>query len=300
MAIGSYFESDSNYVQILEVPPQKNAIARTRQVPHMYAPTMIKFHPKPNQLDYDLFATSSDFLRIFKVTSDSADLMTTFKLKTFNNLSAPLASFDWNRVHEQYICCSSLDTTCTIWDITKEKDYKKIITHDKEVFDVCFDAEGNLFATVGADHTARIFDMRNYHKSEIIYESQEPLLRIQFNPIRTSLLAFSSLYDTSIVILDYRRPYNPFQKLSFHKKPVSNISWAPRQKTDKDLYLCSISDDMHAYIWNLENMNTGQPLMPAMEYNSDHQLYNLSWCQSYDDWIGIVKKHSFNMLRIMQ
>ena len=46
---------------------------------------------------------------------------------------------------------SSLDTTCTIWDIEKETVDTQLIAHDKEVYDVSFARGTEVFASVGAD-----------------------------------------------------------------------------------------------------------------------------------------------------
>jgi hypothetical protein len=55
---------------------------------------------------------------------------------------------------------------------------------------------------------------------------------------------------------------------------------------------------MHAYLWNIESYNETIS-SPLMEYNSEVSLHNISWCNTYNDWIGITKRNSFNMLRII-
>lgn len=69
-----------------------------------------------------------------------------------------MTSFAWNPVEYNQICCSSIDTTCSLWDIEAQSLSKLVITHDKEVFDVSFCPDGKAFVTVGADNTARFFD----------------------------------------------------------------------------------------------------------------------------------------------
>ena len=51
---------------------------------------------------------------------------------------APLTSFDWNEHDPNLICTSSIDTTCTIWDVPTQTAKTKLIAHDKEVYDVAF------------------------------------------------------------------------------------------------------------------------------------------------------------------
>lgn len=55
-----------------------------------------------------------------------------------NDFSAPLTSFDWNPELTNLIGTSSIDTTCTIWDIEKGAVFTQLIAHDKEVYDIHF------------------------------------------------------------------------------------------------------------------------------------------------------------------
>jgi len=56
---------------------------------------------------------------------------------------APLTSFDWNETDPSIIGTSSIDTTCTIWDINTCQAKTQLIAHDKEVYDIAF-AKGEL------------------------------------------------------------------------------------------------------------------------------------------------------------
>ena len=181
---------------------------------------------KKSDSNIDIFATTSDHLRVYKVNDDSfsvSDLKNCFQ----QELSAPLTSFDWNKVQTNIICCSSIDTTCSIWDIQEEKMVKQVITHDKEVLDVSFEPTGNQFATVGFDATVRLFDMRDLTKSDIILENNEPLTRIAFNNFLTNIIAVTSLENNGIIIIDTRKPLIPMMKLNYHTKAINNIVWAP-------------------------------------------------------------------------
>ena len=44
----------------------------------------------------------------------------------------PLTSFDWNDADPRRIGTSSIDTTCTIWDVEREAVDTQLIAHDKE------------------------------------------------------------------------------------------------------------------------------------------------------------------------
>ena len=56
---------------------------------------------------------------------------------------------------------SSIDTTCTVWNVETKQAKTQLIAHDKEVYDVAF-ATGStdIFASVGADGSVRMFDLR--------------------------------------------------------------------------------------------------------------------------------------------
>lgn len=58
-----------------------------------------------------------------------------------------------------------------------------MIAHDKEVYDISFSSDRNLFASVGADGSARQFDLRNLEHSTVLYETenQMPLLKLAWN-----------------------------------------------------------------------------------------------------------------------
>ena len=81
-----------------------------------------------------------------------------------------MTSFDWNSAQPEIIGTSSIDTTCTIWDIEKEAVTTQLIAHDKAVYDICF-SNRYIFASSGEDGSVRHFDLRDLEHSTIIYES---------------------------------------------------------------------------------------------------------------------------------
>jgi WD repeat-containing protein 68 len=81
---------------------------------------------------------------------------------------------DWNVVQPSLIITSSIDTTCTIWDIPTLTAKTQLIAHDKEVYDVRFCANSvDVFVSCGADGSVRMFDLRSLEHSTIIYEPSE-------------------------------------------------------------------------------------------------------------------------------
>lgn len=85
----------------------------------------------------DLMATSAECLKIWKI-NDNKQVSLEANLKNVkiilykdNDFSAPLTSFDWNPQLNNLIGTSSIDTTCTIWDIEKCTVFTQLIAHDK-------------------------------------------------------------------------------------------------------------------------------------------------------------------------
>ena len=107
-----------------------------------------------------MLATSGEFLKIWKFNEETNQVEAPQDLQNQNEFSAPLTSFDWNYDSPNLIGTSSIDTTCTIWDIEKQAVYTQLIAHDKEVYDISFSPDKNLFASVGADGSCRQFDLR--------------------------------------------------------------------------------------------------------------------------------------------
>lgn len=158
---------------------------------HSYPVTRLLWEPPSSQKQTtDLLATSGDHLRLWSLPSDAqatynnninnrtASLPIT-KLTPLALLSnsktpdhtAPLTSLDWNQVSPSLIITSSIDTTCTIWDIPSLTAKTQLIAHDKEVYDVRFCANSvDVFVSCGQDGSVRMFDLRSLEHSTIIYE----------------------------------------------------------------------------------------------------------------------------------
>lgn len=162
---------------------------------HSYPVTRLLWEPPSQQKQStDLLATSGDHLRLWSLPSDTptpspgnsitrptnqgrdlpASKLTPLALLSNSKTpehTAPLTSLDWNTVSPSLIITSSIDTTCTIWDIPTLTAKTQLIAHDKEVFDVRFCANSvDVFVSCGADGSVRMFDLRSLEHSTIIYE----------------------------------------------------------------------------------------------------------------------------------
>ncbi|EPS30588.1 hypothetical protein PDE_05540 [Penicillium oxalicum 114-2] len=352
LAVGSYLEDNHNYIQIIDThwtqpdPDTPDAAAgeikleyvKTAEATHSYPVTRILWEPPSSQKQStDLLATSGDHLRLWSLptsqpvpSSNSITRPTNTrdappaKLSPLALLSnskspehtAPITSLDWNTISPSLIITSSIDTTCTIWDIPTLTAKTQLIAHDKEVYDVRFCANSvDVFVSCGADGSVRMFDLRSLEHSTIIYEPSDktekpvmspgssspsnpsqsglwppPLLRIAASPHDAHLLAtFSS--DSSVVrVLDVRQPGQALLELKGHSAPLNCVEWSPNRRG----VLASGGDDSLVLIWDLINQHNAAPVSanhasgapaqgttsergPAATWQCDYEVSNISW-----------------------
>lgn len=209
----------------------------------------------------------------------------------------PLTSFDWNKIKPNIVITSSIDTTCTVWDILHPSSPKtQLIAHDSEVFDVQFiKNSAEIFASVGNDGSMRVFDLRSLEHSTIIYEppaigststssgstlgsssspalpssSSSPsnaLLRLATSNVDPNIIATFAAKSDSIIILDMRYPGIPTTVLNGHNGPINSIKWHPTQQK-----LLSGGDDCQALIWDLTSSKPQyQQQQQQPHHNSTH------------------------------
>lgn len=198
-ALGSFIEDYSNKIEIVQLDIDTGTFTKKAMVEHPYPSTKIMWIPDRQGTLPDLFATTGDYLRVWAVT-DSAKGPCEVNLRQFLNNNknseycAPLTAFDWNDSDPNIIGTASIDTTCTIWDLSTGQAKTQLIAHDKEVYDIAF-ASRSVFGSVGAEGSVRLFDLRSLEHSTIIYEtgqgtdSQKPLLRLAWNKSDPNFIA---------------------------------------------------------------------------------------------------------------
>jgi len=180
---------------------------------------------------------------------------------------------------------SSIDTTCTIWDLEKQIVKTQLIAHDKAVYDICFSHDVCMFASAGEDGSVRHFDLRDLEHSTIIYESEQqlPLLRIAWNKVDSNYLATIMMDRLNVVILDIRMPMFPVATLNGHTNSVNAICWAPHSCC----HVCTAGDDKQALIWDLTPIPN--PIDdPILAYQAEGEVSNLQWSMQQPDWVSIV------------
>ncbi|KAK0648886.1 WD40-repeat-containing domain protein [Cercophora newfieldiana] len=355
LAIGSYLEDGHNFIQILDAhlsptPPDVPGgskytmdFTRVAEATHSYPVTRLLWEPPSSQKQStDLLATSGDHLRLWSLPSDpqipttgssitsrnGRDMPVT-KLTPLALLSnsktpdhtAPLTSLDWNTVTPSLIITSSIDTTCTIWDIPSLTAKTQLIAHDKEVYDVRFCAQSvDVFVSCGQDGSVRMFDLRSLEHSTIIYEptgkderdanggrisptlAQQtmshppPLLRLATSPHDHHLLATFAQDSNVIRILDVRQPGQALLELRGHGGSLSCVEWSPLRRGT----LASGGDDCQVLIWDLLSQAppgaNGAPAdnarSPVASWQCDYEVGNLGWVPhlstpEYGEWLGV-------------
>ena len=135
-------EQYSNVVSIIKKNPasDEGSLYQAASFDHPYPCTKIMWSNDMGHGAKDLLATTGDYLRLWNCTDDGSGsgTMTVKKEALLNNnktseYCALLTSFDWNEADPNILGTSSIDTTCTIWDINTQQVRTQLIAHDREV-----------------------------------------------------------------------------------------------------------------------------------------------------------------------
>nr|AAC18914.1 AN11 [Petunia x hybrida] len=298
IAVGSFIEELNNRVELLSFNEETLTLNPIPNLSfdHPYPPTKLMFHPNPIKSNNDILASSGDYLRLWEVKESSIEPLFTLNNSKTSEYCAPLTSFDWNEVEPKRIGTSSIDTTCTIWDVEKGVVETQLIAHDKEVYDIAW-GEAGVFASVSADGSVRIFDLRDKEHSTIIYESptpDTPLLRLAWNKQDLRYMATILMDSNKVVILDIRSPAMPVAELERHQASVNAIAWAPQSCR----HICSGGDDGQALIWELPTVAGPNGIDPMSMYSAGAEINQLQWSPAQRDWIAIAFSNKLQLLKV--
>jgi len=328
LAVGSFVEEYNNKIKLVKLDSKSSKLVEFGQIEHPYPATKIVWIPDSGNRYPDLLATTGDYLRLWKVEEEvggkaEVPMQTVLNNNKSSEFCAPLTSFDWCRDNPRYIGTSSIDTTCTIWDIDVGKPVAKtdkllpedatvktqLIAHDQEVYDIAFKpGDQNMFCSVGADGSVRMFDLRSLKHSRIMYEDKEntPLLRLAWNSTESNFLATMKMGSSQVNILDIRAPCDPLMVLQPEKGPGSNvngIAWAPNSAC----HLCTAGEDKKALIWDISQAKQGTTLEPCLAYdvkdasgalNPKGQINQVHWSSVSPEWIAICYNNTLEVLRV--
>ncbi|KAJ1653752.1 hypothetical protein IWQ61_006184, partial [Dispira simplex] len=306
---------------------------------HAYPATKTLWTPNPS-LSGDLLATSGDFLRLWEVPRGSsyhdghppANLYLKATLTNSKaDFCAPLTSFDWNEIDVARLVTCSIDTTCTIWDVSTQQPKTQLIAHDSEVYDVAFSTGSTeVFASVGADGSTRMFDLRALERSTVLYEAppnvtanpnpppntagstggttvkvSPPLMRLAFNKKNPNYIATFAMDSSTVQIIDARLPGLPVCELRGHKGNVNSLTWAPHQEN----MMCSAGDDKQVLVWDLSRSPVagGSAItdiakhivdIPSLTYSATAEVSMVSWSKAIPDWVAISFGRTVQTLRV--
>nr|QLF96266.1 WD40 protein [Morus alba] len=298
IAVGSFIEEYANRVDLLSFDAETLTLTPHPELSfdHPYPPTKLMFHPSSVQKSFDVLASSGDYLRLWEIRDTSIEPISVLNNSKTSEFCAPLTSFDWNDVEPRRIGTSSIDTTCTVWDIEKGVVETQLIAHDKEVYDLAW-GEARVFASVSADGSVRIFDLRDKEHSTIIYESPQPdtpLLRLAWNKQDLRYMATILMDSNKVVILDIRSPTTPVAELERHRASVNAIAWAPQSYR----HICSAGDDTQALIWELPTVAGPNGIDPMSMYSAGAEINQLQWSAAQPDWIAIAFSNKMQLLKV--
>jgi len=303
LAAGSFLRDASNRIDILQVNQVSGRLEPRAAFPHAFPATKIMFLPDATATaGPDLLATTSGALRLWEISEDGTQMLPKACLTGGKRgaKAAPLASFDWNPDDLRIIGTASVDTTCSMWDIAAEKATMQLIAHDRAVFDLAFAPGPHVFGSVGADGSVRMFDLRGFDRSTIMYESPDgqPALRLSWNRQDPQYLATILADSSSVLILDPRVPSVPVLLLNGHTAAVNAVQWAPNDGR----LLCSAGDDGRAAVWDLTGLPaTPTPSLleePECAFQAPAGIHSLQWAPAAPGWLAAAFGTSLRLLRL--
>lgn len=243
-----------------------------------------------------LLITSSDSLNLLHYNEESNELtdILNFTLLKYNNNSKgndpnplsfpPITSFDFNLANNTDIIQSCIDTTCTVYDITKQKIKTQLIAHDDLVLDVKYLNNNNnkknaeLFMTCGNDGSLRLFDLRTLDHSSILYEDAQkrPLLNLEVNPLDSNKILCFALDSKKITYIDLRFEKNPLKEFSINSD-ITSCLWL-NNGID---FLTGDNNNVVAH-WNINDLKTNnKPINFFQEDDMDNYQSNRSLVQTH-------------------
>ena len=283
-----------NKIEIVEFSKITEKLTKVGMESTLFPQSKINWCPNGN--NFNLLAATSDNLRVYKYNENNTKLSLTLEMNKQKKNCGPLTSMDWNRVNPNLIGVCSVDTTCTIWDLTKQDIKTHLIAHDKEVFDINFGPNENTFISTGADGSIRLFDLRALDTCSVIFESldQTPINRIKWNLLDDHYIA-ATVQDKNIVyIIDSRVMNSPYACLTYHSNLVNEISWAPNSWS----HICTVGDDKNSLIWDI-SMIENKSEEPIACYKSENEIENCQWSEPHEEWIAINSNNVLKLLKVI-
>ena len=248
----------------------------------------------PHEQNKNLLISTSDKLSVYSYEEEKLNLKIAFIRET-ENYTGPLTSCDWSRANNAIIGVSSVDRTCSIWDLNKSVEKYMIIAHDKAVYDISLGPDEFIFMSTGADGSVRLFDSRQANLSSIIFETRDEsaMTRLKWNLVNPNFILTVIVDKNEIYILDQRKLSAPYGILKVHTNVVNNAIWAPQSNSN----LISVSDDKSALLWDIYS-DSEKAEEYLMKYEAENEIENVAWGDVTQNWVGIIDGNQAEMLRI--
>jgi len=309
MAVGTVLEDEqilSNKLHVVELDEEAGELVRRASIHHGFPSSAIQYIPNVDPSLPELIASATNHLKIYRYNPNSQTISEECELFSDKSgaYSSPLTSLDWNEIDPSLVGVSSIDTTCTVWNIEVGQPVGRVhgsvktqlIAHEKPVHDIAFtrlDNGKDKFATAGADGSVRLFDLRDLQHSTILYEDIEriSLNHVAWNKADPTKLATVAHEACEIVILDVRVPCRPIQKFGNHRGSVNGFAWAPHS----NVHICTAGSDRQALIWQMNNLN---PTEPILAYSAGGEINQIHWANNFNQWICICFSNSLEILRV--
>lgn len=217
MAVGGYSDQGPTHVSILDA---ENNVRST---------VAAEFPITGVDWSHHLIGTTSERLRIY-----DENLVELWAIASSSSPGPPpLTALHWCQTAPQCVLTSSVDTTCTLWDLTLQKPsaHTRLIAHDAEVLDVKFlTGSSTLFGSCSTDGSFRLFDLRNLNQSTIAYEplpaEKTPLLRMGISTSNPNYVSLVQGHSSQVVIVDLRNVGSPLAMVTTTDQVVS-AQWHP-------------------------------------------------------------------------
>jgi WD repeat-containing protein 68 len=279
-------EEDNN------INTNNNAITLKSKVECRFPVSSILFSPHIE--NKNLLVSTSDLLYLYSYDNETISLKAAFT-KRRKDYCGPLTACDWSHVNNSIVGVSSVDSTCSLWDLNKTEITYITIAHDKEVYDISLGPDEFTFMSTGADGSVRLFDSRTANSVNILFETKKkiPLTRIKWNLLNPYFILTVVVDKNEIYVLDQRDLSYPYAILKVHTNVVNNAIWAPQSNTN----FISVSDDKSALIWDIY-CDSNKPEEYIMKYEAKHEIENVSWGDVTKNWIGIIDGNQAEVLRI--
>lgn len=271
VALTTFNEEPTNYIHVVQANLQ-NSYTFMSVADALVTMPQTKVAWEPSTSVSSRLITSGDTLRLWQLMDQSKTLqplaaLTKLSKSQSTESPAPLTSFDWNVINPNVVITSSIDTTCTVWDLTKQVVSTQLIAHDQEVYDVEFLYNSQCqFVSAGADGSARLFDLRSLDNSTIIFEPQPatPLLRVAPSPHDANILCVIAQDRNVVYTIDIRASRNPLRVLEGHESPVNSIRWLPQAPN----IIASGGDDCQILLWDVSTGSVVGSLSESTQINN--------------------------------